>query len=426
MPEASCRGGTAVVEHSIGRAKMNRPVTNRDLFMRLTSNSFTNGLSGRPWARLYQDILRNKSFLDPRATDKVGQDLISLAESALAFRQYDVLKQASDIMLALPLAKPFKSAGLYYRQLGIRGLGTGNLNEAESVLGLVLESDAPKYRARALTSLGAIQIARMDYAAAIGFYFEALSCARSNESFDPAIVVLASKMIAVVKSMDGSHHAALADLQDLVPLATMVGRQSPLVYYDCLNSLALELASTGQCESARRAATLAVCSPYAKAYPEWRETFDDIRSVAGRRSVVYIGVCSLAPPRPRKSGNILQMLDNPPSPQRETKKQCQPAEVIDFPLEAQINAKRGKKRMGKPIDPSELDSLSTDEKKVICVDTLMKRSADKAWLESLFRYLGEELQARALIELILSEALDDDEVTALSRRVIEPGHMDPS
>ncbi len=64
----------------------------------------------------------------------------------------------------------------------------------------------------------------------------------------------------------------------------------PITYYDCLNSLAVELCEAGRLEEARNISNIVLASPYAFAYPEWRETSDEIalREYRHSRSLVWI------------------------------------------------------------------------------------------------------------------------------------------
>jgi hypothetical protein len=404
-------GANLAVEQRIGKAKMNKTVANRDLFIRLTSKS-SSGLSGRPWPQLYQHILRNKSFLDASATAVVGEELISIAENAHTFRRYDVVEQTSDLMLALPLSKPFKAAGLYYKQLCVADMGRGDLEKAESLLGTIIESGDYKYRARAFSSLAAIRTARKDYGAAIKLYLSASHTAKTDPSFDPATVVGASRMVAFFKSCEGSHKSALQDLERMLPLARMIGRRNRVLYDDYLNSLAVEMASPGYLEGARRASSVAVASPYAFAYPEWHDTYVDIISRTKRRSVLYIEVWPPGCRSRRVRAKILSMAVRKEQPQQpQTTPSQELGRVIDFP--AQAKPKKRKNRMGKPVDRSEIASLSADEKKFICSQILMERSDDKAKLDALYNALPSDLRARALIELVIGTALQDDELTAV-------------
>jgi hypothetical protein len=66
-----------------------------------------------------------------------------------------------------------------------------------------------------------------------------------------------------------------------------------------------------------------------------------------------------------------------------------------------------------PSDPAVIPSMCEDEKRYYCALILMKISGKSDKIGSLFQALPEELRARALIELVLSEALDDHEVGAI-------------
>jgi hypothetical protein len=90
--------------------------------------------------------------------------------------------------------------------------------------------------------------------------------------------------------MNGDHRGAVADLERMFPIARITSSLQPYAYYDYLNALAVELREVGRLEQARRASEIALASPYAHAYPEWRETFDEIAAKQRRvsRSVVAV------------------------------------------------------------------------------------------------------------------------------------------
>ena len=62
----------------------------------------------------------------------------------------------------------------------------------------------------------------------------------------------------------------------------------PKIYYEYLNSLAGELCEAGRLAEARSLSRIVLASPVVSAYPEWRETHDDIklRSLRASRSIV--------------------------------------------------------------------------------------------------------------------------------------------
>ena len=74
----------------------------------------------------------------------------------------------------------------------------------------------------------------------------------------------------------------------MAPCAAAIAKTHPYIYYDYKNSYAVEYGELGLFEYAERAARIAVSSPFASAYPEWLQTFDELtdrRSRAARSSI---------------------------------------------------------------------------------------------------------------------------------------------
>ena len=63
----------------------------------------------------------------------------------------------------------------------------------------------------------------------------------------------------------------------------------PHDHHNHLNSLAVELMEAGQLEEAEQACRITLASPYASAYPEYRETWDDLQSRGYRASRSVVG-----------------------------------------------------------------------------------------------------------------------------------------
>jgi hypothetical protein len=91
-------------------------------------------------------------------------------------------------------------------------------------------------------------------------------------------------MLAVVRSVEGDHEGALAGLESLLPIVRAVASKYPPVYYDYMNNLAVEMGETGRLEEAFNASRIALSSPFAGAYNEWRETQADLIMKARRSS----------------------------------------------------------------------------------------------------------------------------------------------
>jgi hypothetical protein len=89
-------------------------------------------------------------------------------------------------------------------------------------------------------------------------------------------------LLAVLRSRKGDHNGALTDLQRLWPAIHYLSRAYPVLYYDYLNSLAVELAEVGSIAEARAAISIPLSSSLASAYPNWTETQREIEEAAAR------------------------------------------------------------------------------------------------------------------------------------------------
>jgi len=223
-----------------------------------------------------------------QALGDLGERLVVLAEHAHAFRQMDALEQVSQFLMSWPLPKQYEAIGEYYQALCIQRLGRGDADRAASLLARVTESAQPKYRVRAMISLGANSRNQGDNQSALAVYNEAARFAFRNNLNDPYSVITAQRMFAVIAGEDGNHRGALALLESLFPFAHTMRSSQPHVYYDYMNSLAVELGEVGRLEEAMNVSQVVVASPFAGAYPEWRETRNEIAlsGCGASRSVV--------------------------------------------------------------------------------------------------------------------------------------------
>jgi hypothetical protein len=118
-------------------------------------------------------------------------------------------------------------------------------------------------------------------------------------------------MVAYINSEEGNHRDALALLEKLFPLALHVRSSQPYVYYDYMNGLAVELCEVGRLEEARNISQIVLASPFAPAYPEWRETTNEIvlRGRLASRSVVasYQWTSESESQTTSEAGNLVQL-----------------------------------------------------------------------------------------------------------------------
>ncbi len=235
---------------------------------------------------------------------RYADHLVSVAEDAHTVRNLATVSRIGNLLVELPLPPQYWSIGAYFEAISMKSRGPDGRTEAAEMLHKAFDHASPRYKSKVLLSLGADARRSYDLDAGFMLYAEASRAASCNGCCDPLSLVQAQRMIAVLKSMNGDHKQALAHLASLLPLARMIGSEQPHAFYDFLNSYAVELANVGLLEEARNASSMVVSSRFAPAYPEWRETYEDIADK--RRSSPVVA----AIPASAASGNVIPM----PSP----------------------------------------------------------------------------------------------------------------
>lgn len=240
------------------------------------------------WQRIAETLIRGVHT--ERTLTDFAVKLACLAEHAYSARQLDVAGCVGQLLSRLPLSRQTESIGLYYQALNLNRGGRGDTVHAESLLEKVADRASLKYVARAMVALGINAVAVADYQTALSRYREAMRILTRDRLLDPVTFYMTRRMIAVVRGMTGDHRGAVADLEKMFPLARLASSQQPYAYYDYMNTLAVELGEVGRLEQARRASDITLASPFAPAYPEWLETFDEIRLKQRRASRSIVSV----------------------------------------------------------------------------------------------------------------------------------------
>jgi hypothetical protein len=151
-----------------------------------------------------------------------------------------------------------------------------------------------------------------DIQSALHLYIESSRAVMRAREFDPLAAYYIQSSIAIVKSIDGNHKGALTDLGGMFPLARAVGAYYTPLFYNHLNSLAVELLEAGRITEAQNVSNIVLASPFAGVYPEYRATGIDIalRGRRASRSVIYVARSKLnaqnvlrLPPAERSNSN---------------------------------------------------------------------------------------------------------------------------
>ena len=197
---------------------------------------------------------------------------------------------------------------------------SGDREQAKNMLEQVAQSGAGTYQARALLSLGTLEAAKQDFASEARYYLEAFKASHSLSTKVEAI-----RGIAVIKAKEGYHKSSVKDFEKFMPLAM---NSDPLTYNLYIGSLAVELAESGRIYEARNISRIVINSPFAFAYPELRETWQDLalRGYKSRSSVPVIQSFF----KPKKTQNVLNFSEREHSENNRRSPFFQPSEVTSL------------------------------------------------------------------------------------------------
>jgi hypothetical protein len=252
--------------------------------------------------RLYQHLLSGLANYEV-----VANHFVSRIKVAHAFRQTDEVRTLSTLLCNIPIREYQLIAQYYLVWCKCRD----QEYDTESLERIIEQTAA--YKAKSLGSRAAFEGYKGDTESEYYFYTEAL---RASPTISEYIDI--SKALAVVKAKEGFHESAVKDLEELIP---MIRHAEPLVYFDFLNSYAVELGETGRKKEACNISRSVASSPFIHAYPEWQETARELKSP--NRSLAAVERSS------RSTHNVLYM----PEIQHSTKPQIrynQPARVFNL------------------------------------------------------------------------------------------------
>jgi hypothetical protein len=230
------------------------------------------------WAALYQQLISISDF------HRLGKWLVAECEKAQLLRQTEKLKESSLILSGIPIQE-YQLIGQFYQ--GFTRMSQNPRKVFEDVV-----EKSKTYKSKALIALASLELKDNDYDLGIKYCGEAI-CRSHNIS----TIIHAARNIAVIKSAEGFHGSALKDLEAIAPL---VRYATPVARYQYLNSYAVELGEAGRIEEAQNVCQITLASPFAFAYPEWRETGQDL-ALRGYKSRSSVRVTQTIP------GNLLYL-----------------------------------------------------------------------------------------------------------------------
>lgn len=223
------------------------------------------------YGRFYRELLKGVSNYH-----NLGNGLVRLGEQAHAFRRFDEIREVGRLLSLIPV-KDYQSIGCYFLAVAANSKGDGDQRSARKLFEIAANTAPPKYKAKAILSLAAVSFNGKDFEAAFYYYRETIKASPLSD-----LGMQATRGMALLKSTEGHHDQALKDLEAILPIAKYA---QPHLYFDYLNSLAVELGEVGRTHEARMISKAILASPFTFAYPEWRETAEGLKQ-ADRSFVV--------------------------------------------------------------------------------------------------------------------------------------------
>jgi hypothetical protein len=299
--------------------------------------------STKRYAGFYQQLLAGAAgFLE------FGGRLVKEIELARALRQADKVKELGVVLSNIPV-KEYQLIGQYY--LGWHTHRTGG--DAQRVFEEVFDR-SKTYRARALMSLAAVDAINGDLDAEMNCFTEGLKVAK-----DLPTQLDIYRGIAIVKAKEGCHQSAVKDLEAITPLLRHV---SPDVYYNCLNSLAVELGEVGRVQEAKHISNLVLTCPFLDAYPEWCGTAEELAEKARSKSRSVVAMPSKQTVSEQPEAERVEFDFAPDKSSSETKPSREPASVLLFPRR---NGHQPKTTRPAAITRSEYDRWTVSQKRAM-------------------------------------------------------------
>jgi tetratricopeptide (TPR) repeat protein len=260
---------------------------------------------------------------------------------------------------------------------------SGNHEQAKTMLEQAADSSQGTYQARALLSLGNLEAVKRNLSSESQYYLEAFKASHS-----PSIKIEAARGIAVIKAKEGYHESAVKDFERFLPLAA---RCDAVTYNLYLSSLAVELGGVGRKDEARNISQIVLASPFAPAYPEWKETANDLKEP--RRS--FVSVPSMEP-EPVE----IEATQSHPASEPE-----QPATVIAFP------ALKEAPRPQKPerLSPQQFAELTENDKRELILAAIRSGAIRESDYDKLMGMVGllKNGPADKILDLEDDAVLDD-------------------
>ena len=213
------------------------------------------------------------------ALDCIAREAIEVARDAWMLRERDLRNLASNVVLALDVSPELHVVAHHYKSLK-HDESNADSDSATKTLIHAADRCPAEYTARIILAVGKARHGAGDHSEALRYYAEACKSARGNDALSRMYAVW---NVAMVDYDCGLHRNGLSKFEGLFPLVSALSHRYPVLYYDYLNNLAALLSENGRIEESRHAIRIAMASPFADRFPEWRETQREIEEAAHKQ-----------------------------------------------------------------------------------------------------------------------------------------------
>lgn len=270
---------------------MNRQHTT--LFIADTSVGF-DSLGLPKTQKCYPNLVRtalDRPMKTQQDLELLGRILIKICRQAHSRLQVDILREASDFLVSLPVRNELRAIGRHYQAQVLHR--SGNFDAARFIFEEVAtqpETEFP-WKAAAIFSAASCYFDRGSLDAAMTLYLESQHVAANQGSVDVLNTLKSQWMLAVIQSVHGDHNSALQSLESIYPLVQYVARTQAAAYYDYLNSLAVEQIALKHFDQAEQLCNVFLSCQFAPNFPNWSETRDELHAAKEAvASTVFINV----------------------------------------------------------------------------------------------------------------------------------------
>jgi tetratricopeptide (TPR) repeat protein len=240
--------------------------------------------------------------------DSVARRLVAVARDARILREPELRERACELVLALDVSPKLHVVAKWYQGLGEPGRVRDH-DANRKIIARAADNCGNEYLPQILLVTGRSYHSEDKHGEALSYYIEVGKAA----GYDILSATQALWNVAVLDSERGDSRGALRRFEGLFTVVKALSHRYPTLYANYLNNLAALLAENGRTLESRCAINVALASPFAPRFPEWRETQKEIEQAATPGSKARSSATvTVAPPLPKRKQAPNRLSKKPP------------------------------------------------------------------------------------------------------------------